>query len=176
MEDDMGFGDLRVAEARAYEEAHQRIVDACKEAFAVPENQANCSGLVKYVGEKLGIKIGQTGNGQANDIFDEIQKGSPWLYLGKGNAGAVKGAYYATQGFFVVAAWKSSSGSGHVAVVTDLQDLKGVKEVTDRNVAATWGVLDHAELAKFKEGIRSSFGADKRDAVIYAAQFPTKFS
>ena len=62
---------------------------------------------------------------------------------------------------------------GHVAIVTDLRDLsKHTSTITDRNVAASWGVLDHAELSQLNGRIRESFGADKRAEVFYAAQFP----
>ena len=41
------------------------------------------------------------------------------------------------------------AGNGHVAVVSDIRDLeKTTINLTDRNVAASWGVLDHEELAQ----------------------------
>jgi hypothetical protein len=169
-----GFGDLKVAEARGYEEAHKVVLDACASAFSDDDNKGNCSGFVKAVGDKRGIQVGTTGQGQANDIYDEIS-GSPWLDLGQGHAGAVKAAYYARQGYFVVAAWKSDSGNGHVAVVTDLKNLQSRGALTDRNVAASWGVLNHADLAQNGGAIRESFGPDKRDTVRYAAQYIKKW-
>ena len=49
----------------------------------------------------------------------------------------------------MIAAWKNMAGNGHVAVVSDIRDLeKTTINLTDRNVAASWGVLDHEELAQ----------------------------
>jgi len=170
----MGMGDLKVAESRQSAELHQTILDACSAALSNEENQANCSGFVKDAASKLGIKVGTTGNGQANDIFDEIDS-SPWIPLGTGHAAAVKAAYYALEGFFVIAAWRNDSGNGHVAVVTDLVGLQNRGAVSDRNVAASWGVLNNADLAQENGPIRESFGSGKREHVKYAAQFINKF-
>jgi hypothetical protein len=45
----MGIGDLRVAEARQYEELHQIVLNACSVALRAESDRANCSGLVKTV-------------------------------------------------------------------------------------------------------------------------------
>ena len=82
------------------------------------------------------------------------------------------GVYYARQGFLVIAAWKNDSGNGHVAVVTDITDLQKNKLfLTDRNVAASWGVLNLPDLAQLNGPLRGTFGGDKRDDVIYAAAY-----
>lgn len=167
----MGMGDLKIAEARGYERAHRQILDACSKAFKSDSNKANCSGFVKAVARELGIvAIGNLGAGRANDIYQELEK-RPWIPLGKGRAGAVEAAYAAREGSFVVAAWKNPSGSGHVAVVTDL-DLANLKiegAVSDRNVLASWGVLDHKDLAKNGGLIRTTFNpTNKLPDVIYA--------
>ncbi len=169
-----GMGDLKVAEARDYKTLHKLILKACSSSFTA-ENKGNCSGFVKAVGSRLGIRVGTTGAGQANDIYSEIAQ-PPWYQLGKGEKAAVKAAHYAKCGFLVIAAWKSEAGNGHVAVVTDIRDLaKTTINLTDRNVAASWGVLDHEELAQNNGRIRESFGQGKRDEVRYAAHFLSKF-
>jgi hypothetical protein len=173
----MGMGDVKVSEARAYEGLHRLILKACADAFEIAANRANCSGFVKDVGNRLGISIGGTGVGQANDIYSEID-GAPWYLLGHGAPAAVKAAYWARQSYFVVAAWKHPDGhNGHVAVVTDLRDLQQrVAALTDRNVAASWGVLNREDLAQDNGPIRESFGTLKRPNVKYAARFINKFS
>src|SRR6476659_1674755 len=54
---------IKVAEARQSAELHQVILDACSDALSNEDNQANCSGFVKTVGDKLGISVGTTGKG-----------------------------------------------------------------------------------------------------------------
>jgi hypothetical protein len=174
----MGFGDVKVAEARGYKRAHDVILKACAQAFADDDNCANCSGFVKAVADMVGVPLAKTGKGQANDIYLEIQK-PPWIPIGTGEAASVRAVYYAREGFLVVAAWKNpdANKNGHVAIVTDLRDLtKLTKVVTDVNVAASWGVLDRAELARQDGRVRDAFGPDKRPAVFYAAQYIRKWS
>jgi hypothetical protein len=167
----MGMGDVKIAEARSYETGHQRILRACTKAFQNAANRANCSGFVKAVAAELRVPIGNLGAGQANDIYDEIGK-PPWISLGKGHTGAVKAAYCARQGNFVIAAWKDpSGGNGHVVVVTDL-DLRGLGfagKVSDRSVLASWGVFNQADLARDGGPIRTTFNVQlKLPDVIYA--------
>jgi hypothetical protein len=171
------MGDVKAAEARDYANAHARILAACEVAFKSEANQANCSGFVKAVGTTLGIPVGTTGSGQANDIYDEIGK-PPWMPLGESEEGARRAIYAARQGFFVIAAWKSEAGkNGHVAVVTDLANLdRKTTQVTTRNILASWGVLDHSDLARLGGSIRESFSVTKKlPKVRYAAQYIRKF-
>jgi hypothetical protein len=166
-----GMGDLKVAEAQQYAEAHARIRKACDTAFGVSENRANCSGFVKAVASDLGIPI----QGQANDIYDQIQK-DPWRLLGRGDTGATAAVYAARQGFLVVAAWKNDEGNGHVAVVTDWNALGRTGAPTSRNVLASWGVLKLPDKAQNHGLIRESFDPKKKlPDVIFASRYIAKF-
>ena len=170
------MGDVKFAEARGYAKAHERILAACNRAFESEDNRANCSGFIKAVAADLGITVGLLGKGQANDIYSEIQN-PPWISFGSGHDGAVRAAYAAREGFFVVAAWKNSDGNGHVAVITDLANLRrGTFTVSDRNVAAAWGVLDRSDLAENGGFLRVTLNpTTKIPNTIYAGQYITKF-
>jgi hypothetical protein len=167
-----GMGDLKQAESEQNRRLNALITKACADAFGSVANRGNCSAFVRDVGSRLGIMI--TGQ-QANDIYIEIQR-PPWTLLGIGNQGAIKAPYYALQGFLVIAAWKNKSGNGHVAIVHDLRDLSNkITSISDRNIAASWGVLDMPNSAQFSGRIRDSFRATRLADTVYAARFITKF-
>jgi hypothetical protein len=167
-----GMGDLKQAEREQNRRLNALITKACADAFALAANRGNCSAFVRDVASRLGITIiGQ----QANDIYAEIQR-SPWILLGTGNQGALKAPYHALQGFLVIAAWKNQSGNGHVAIVHDLRDLSDkIAAISDRNLAASWGVLDIPANAQFNGRLRDSFSATKLTSTVYATRFITKF-
>jgi hypothetical protein len=166
------MGDVKIAEARQYAQAHARLRKACDDAFSVADNRGNCSGFVKAVAFDLGIPI----EGQANAIYDEIQK-DPWRVLGRGDTGATAAVYAARQGFLVVAAWKNEDGNGHVAVVTDWTALGRTGAPTSRNVLASWGVLNLPDKAQNHGLIRESFDPKKKlPDVIFASQYIAKLT
>jgi hypothetical protein len=167
-----GMGDLKQVEREQNRRLNALITKACADAFASTVNRGNCSAFVRDVGRRLGITIiGQ----QANDIYFEIQR-APWALLGIGNQGALKAPYQALQGFLVVAAWRNPSGNGHVAIVHDLRDLSSkIAAISDRNIAASWGVLDTPHSAQLNGRIRDSFSTTKLASTVYAARFITRF-
>jgi len=174
----VGMGDLKKAEQSHYAAWQAFVQQTCSDALTLAVNQANCSGFAKTVAGKLGIALGNTGNGQANDIYDEVTKpGGSWILLGVGADGAKLAPYYAKQGYLVLAVWKDRTGSnGHIAIVTDFRELTSkTSAITDRNVAASWGVLDRADLSQNNGPIRASFGPGKRDDVTYVAHSIMKY-
>jgi hypothetical protein len=167
----VGMGDVRLAEAVDYQVLNQFIVRACGEAYADERNRKACNVFVAAVARKLGLHV----DGLANDIYEEIEDGTPWMNCGRGFDGAVKAAYYARQGYFVVAAWENPAddGNGHVAVVTGFGHAKGA--ITSFDVLASWGVLNRP--AKHLKGIRWAFNVHKKfPDVIFGAQFIRRFS
>lgn len=171
-----GMGDVRVAEAREFRAMHKLIIDACEAAYAIDSNKAACNFFVQDVAKRLGITSGV--EGQANNIYDSIDHGSPWINCGTGLAGSVKAAHYAQDGFFVVAAWKNPTGdSGHVAAVVGLDIPKGAKSATSFHVVASWGVKDCPDEAVHLGGIRNTFApSSKLPNVIFGAQCIQKWS
>ena len=146
---------------------HDRVMRACEKWWplvgphALP-NCSDCSGFVISVARDLGVTLA----GRANDIFAAIQR-KPWSVLGAGDAAAQTAAIAATNGFFVVAAWKSPNrSSGHVAVIVDTNQNHKTRAFQGR-ARAYWGTLgDVGE----KYGMHtSSFGEKKLPSVIYAA-------
>lgn len=174
----VGMGDLKVAEARQYELLHKHIVSSCLAAYEIDKNKSACNFFVQDVAQRLGITSGVEGN--ANEIYDAIARGSPWIDCGTGVSGSVTAAYYALQGFFVVAAWKNSTGrSGHVAVVAglDFGSVPRGNSPTSFQVLSSWGVLDSPDDAKHLGGIRNTFSpGSKLPNVIFGAQFIQKFN
>lgn len=172
----VGMGDLRMAEVRGYEAAHRQILGACQAAYGVDRNKAACNFFVQDVASRLGITSGCEGS--ANEIYDAIDKGSPWINCGTGVSGSVTASYYAQVGFFVVAAWQNPTGnSGHVAVVAGLDIPRGAKSATSFHVLASWGVLNCPDDAVHLGGIRNTFSpGSKLPNVIFGAQYIQKFS
>ena len=170
----MGMGEVRLAEARAFSAMHLLVVAACERAFALEKNRANCSGFVKEVAKTLGIELGTLGAGAANDIFLEIGR-APWIQIGTGRQAAVRAAEWARTGSLVVAALQRGR-HGHVAIVTDFRDLRIRGATLDRNVAASWGVLERADLAQHGGPIRESFAIAQAENIRYACQGIKRFS
>ena len=146
----------------------RRIVLACEKWWPVTgpnglPNRSDCSGFVKSVAQELGITL----LGNANDIFNSIQS-APWSRLGIGDSAAHLAAVAATNGMFVIGAWRNSSGgNGHVAVIVDTNYSSPTVPYRDRAIAY-WGTLgsDGEKYAMHT----ASWGAAKRPQVIYAAR------
>jgi hypothetical protein len=173
-----GMGDLKTAEAQQYKILHARILDACHAAYQAERNKSACNFFVQDVARRLGITSGV--EGKANDIYASIEAGSPWINCGEGEAGSVAAAYYALQGFFVVAAWEDTEGgTGHVAVVAalDFSAIPKGRSPTSFHVLASWGMKDRPQNAKHLGGIRYTFSpSEKLPDVIFGAQFIQKFA
>lgn len=106
------------------------VEDACKAAFAA--NSGNCSGFVHAVGLQLGVTI----TGQADDIVTAMRAGGVWTPLA--DAGAARSA--AAAGKLVIAGMKGAEQTkpdpnGHVVVVVQRA------EPGDRYPRAYWGRL-----------------------------------
>jgi hypothetical protein len=127
-------------------------------------NKSDCSGFVSSVASELGVPGGLTGS--ANDMYHKIQS-SPWSVLGAGDHGAHLAAVAATNGKFVVGAWRNPSGGhGHVAVIVDTNYSSATVPHRTRALAY-WGTLGSEGE---KRSIHSNaWGASKRPHVIYSA-------
>jgi hypothetical protein len=59
--------------------------------------------------------------------------------------------------------------------VHDLRDLSNkIAAISDRNIAASWSVLDMPDSAQLNGRIRDSFSATKLASTVYAARFITR--
>jgi cell wall-associated NlpC family hydrolase len=157
--------DVGMAEYQA--SRRHRILAACEKWWpltgphALP-NKADCSGFVASVASELGVTL----NGTANDIFLAVQH-PPWSVIGTGEAAASNAAVAATNGYFVVAAWRAAGGGhGHVAVIVDTTQYHKTKAFQGR-ARAYWGTLG-GEGKKYAMHTES-FGTAKRPSVVYAA-------
>lgn len=146
---------------------HRRIILACEQCWpltgphALP-NKSDCSGFVASVARILGVSL----FGTANEIFAAIQR-KPWSVIGRGEVAASDAAVAATNGYFVVAAWKAESGSsGHVAVIVDTNQHHNVRAFQGR-AKAYWGML--GSVGDKYAMHTSSFGRAKLPHVIYSA-------
>jgi cell wall-associated NlpC family hydrolase len=149
---DVGMADYQMGRQR-------RIIMACEKQWPLmgPNNlinSADCSGFVQSVAKELGIALG----GNANAMYTAIQS-PPWSRLGVGDHAAHLAAVAATNGKFVIGAWKNpSGGNGHVAVT-----------VPHRTRAiAYWGTLgsEGEKYAKHSE----SWNSTRRAQVLYSAR------
>lgn len=116
-------------------ESHAKIIAACEKHFDAHKD--NCSGFVKAVVNELTGKILLTG--QANDIYDQLQK-SPWLTIGTGLTAQIIAGAKAAEGELVIAATKSQ-GHGHVAVIVDTNTAN---KTTSSKAIGYWGRLGSA--------------------------------
>lgn len=144
-----------------------RVLLACEKCWpltgpnALP-NKADCSGFVVSVARELGITL----SGDANEIFNALQR-RPWSVIGIGESAAATAAVAATNGKFVVAAWRNpTGGSGHVAVIIDTNQSHKTVAFQGR-ARAYWGTLGAVGMKYAMH--TDSFGTQKRPAVIYSA-------
>jgi hypothetical protein len=125
-------------------------------------NKSDCSGFVSSVASELGVAL----RGTANEIYHAIQM-PPWCVLGTGDHAAHLAAVAATNGKFVVGAWRApSAGNGHVAVIVDTNYSSNTVPHRTRAIAY-WGALGsegemHAPHSR-------SWNATKRPQVVYSA-------
>ena len=146
----------------------RRVLLACEKWWPLVgpntlQNRSDCSGFVISVAGELGILL----NGNANAIYYAIQL-SPWTRLGVGDFAANLAAAAATNGSFVVGAWRNSAGgNGHVAVIVDTNHSSANVPFRSRAIAY-WGTLG-AEGKKY-ERHSLSWGDTKRPQVLYASR------
>jgi cell wall-associated NlpC family hydrolase len=146
----------------------RRIISACEKWWPLTgpngvQNSADCSGFVRSVASDLGILL----IGQANDIYQVIQL-PPWSRLGTGEAAAELAGAAASNGKFVIGAWRETSGGhGHVAVIVDANSAAGTPAMRKRALAY-WGAL-HGTGKKYAVHSQS-WGKDKLPDVLYAAR------
>jgi hypothetical protein len=145
----------------------RRIINACEKWWPLigPSNLVNksdCSGFVTSVAKELDVSL----VGDANCIYTKIQ-GAGWSVLGFGDSAAHLAAVAATNGLFVVGAWRNPSGGrGHVAVIVDTNYSSPSVPYRTRALAY-WGTLG-AEGQK-RSLHSESWGVTKRPQVLYAA-------
>ena len=144
-----------------------RVIQACEKWW--PHHRLDCNAFVRAVALELGITL----NGDANHIHDTIGH-APWSSIGIGNAAASLAAVAATNGAFVVGAWKNPSGHGHVAVIVDTNYSSHT--APHRNHAiAYWGQLPPTQPAATGSGPREhashtlSWGSSTQPHVLYAS-------
>jgi len=145
----------------------RRVIMACEKYWPRigPNNKLNsadCSGFVQSVANELGVEL----VGNANAIYSAILQ-SPWSRVGAGDAAAHLAAVAATNGKFVIGAWKNSSGgNGHVAVIVDTNYSSHTVPHRTRAIAY-WGTLGSEGERYGKHS--NSWGNTKRPQVVYAA-------
>lgn len=163
---DVGMAQFQMSRQR-------RVILACEKWWPVMgsnqlPNYADCSSFVKSVANELGVAL--TGN--ANAIYNLIQM-PPWSRLGSGDSAAHLAAVAATNGMFVVGAWKNPdpNESGHVAIVVDTNYSS---HSLGRRAIAYWGQIGPKGHLAEGRGKRyrvhsESWGTSKLPNVIYAA-------
>jgi len=99
----------------------RRVILACEKWWPLTgsnplPNSADCSGFVKSVAREIGVTL----TGDANMIYNAIQH-SPWSRLESPDDAAQLAALAASNGMFVVGAWKNPDPRqyGQVAVIVD---------------------------------------------------------
>lgn len=138
-----------------------RVIAACKKNWDA--NKGDCSAFVRAVSQELGFTL----SGQANDIYQEIQK-DPWTRIGVGTQSSSVAGISAGEGKFVLAAM-TGSPNGHVAVVVDYRNAFDSYSPSERNKAvASWGAL-HSVGADYQK-ITSSFTAADLARTLFAYQ------
>jgi hypothetical protein len=160
----VGFGDLRVAEARAAQAQQTAIVTACENAWdeefiAGIKNSDNCSGFVKSVAGKVGILLPATAN--ADGLVDEIA--SKWTKLDSGLIAWRE----ARTGTFVLAGLKSSDhaparNNGHIVVITDGSLYRDI-------YPPCWGGSTGSAQSRGDKSVGEVWNRTDRDKVIYRA-------
>jgi hypothetical protein len=131
----------------------RRILVACEAHWV--EHHNNCSGFVKAVAGALGVEL----TGQANDIFQQVQK-APWHQIGTGaSAAQIAGVMAAQDGRFVLAASKGEN-NGHVAVITDFCHTWGNAKPSNGRPYGYWGSLG-AELVAGKNAAQKEYTNNK---------------
>jgi hypothetical protein len=158
---DVGMAEFQMGRQR-------RVLMACEKWWPLTgpndkPNKSDCSGFVRSVATELGIALA----GDANKIYDTIQR-APWSQLGTGDLAAHLAAVAATNGKFVVGAWRNPNpgGNGHVAIIVDTN--YSASTVLHRTRAiAYWGTLG-AEGRQYRKH-SESWGASIRAQVLYAA-------
>ena len=139
----------------------QKIIAACEKCW--PAYSSDCSGFVKAVAQELGVSL----YGNANAIFDEIHN-APWQAIGSGDSSATCAGVAASNGLFVVGAWKNpnSGESGHVAVIVDSNNSSHTVPYRNRAMAY-WGQL--GGVGEKYEMHSQSWGSSKRPEVFYSS-------
>jgi hypothetical protein len=105
-----------------------RVIRLCETLWEKSDYKQNCSAFVKAVAAELQIPL----SGQANDIYEHIQK-APWTYCGEGGHGSVVAGITASEGKFVVGA-SQDLPNGHVAIMVDYSNKSS-------RAKAYWGRL-----------------------------------
>lgn len=121
---------------KAGREKQLKIILACEKHWKLQQqgkkDKSACNTFVLAVTNELNVRLtGPT----ANDIFDELSRGGPWRFAGKGSRSTRAVGLLARSGQLVVAATKEKKGHGHVAIVVDWD------EATHRP-RAYWGQLN----------------------------------
>lgn len=109
-----------------------KIIVACEKHFDAHKD--NCSGFVKAVVNEVTNQL--LLSGQANDIYDQLQK-SPWVKIGSGITAQIIAGAKAAEGGLVVAATKGA-GHGHVAIIVDTNTVN--KKTSSKSIGY-WGRL-----------------------------------
>jgi hypothetical protein len=127
-------------------------IDECwdKKSFAGIANKSNCSGLVKCVGNEIGVKL----TGQANDIVDHIKVN--WSKAKDG----VEAKEKSEAGKYVIAGVKDSP-NGHVVIV-----VPGGLDWRGKYPTAAWGTFNG--LGEKKKTLNWAFPEDDRKCLTYA--------
>lgn len=137
------------------------IIEACREARAVPANAANCNEFVIAVAAKCGVTL----SGNADQIMREITS-PPWEQLGHDGVNASAAA---ANGALVVGGMTSQAlgeAHGHVVIV-----VKGPL-AQDKYPTAYWGSQNPAIRGEGGLGttVNYSFNTQDRERVIYACR------
>jgi hypothetical protein len=132
-------------------EKAQEVIKACQENLA-GQNQHACNYFVRDVATELNNGNGLL-NTTANIQISLLPQGPTWRNLGTGDAGATAALASADAGQLVIAGWENTKGHGHVAVVVKGLAVNGWPR-------GYWGQLGGQ--AGSNQGLRQSFGADKR--------------
>lgn len=147
----------------------RRVIVACERLW--PQigvqgrlNKSDCSAFVIAVAREIGILMAGP---YANDIYREVSS-APWQRVGVGNAAAQMAAVAATNGKFVVGAWRNPTGGhGHVAVIVDTSYSSPQIPFRSRAIAY-WGTL--GAIGERYQKHSDSWNSAKQAQVLYAVR------
>jgi hypothetical protein len=155
--------DLNLLDAK---DAKSKIAKSCVKCWFEKNprglhNWGDCSGFVEAVQADLWLKPFQ---GQANDIFDQVEKRADWVVLGSGSQALSQAGIAANCGSFTIGVWKNPKGNGHVAIITAYIPLLG--HTPEQHAIGGWGQLHR--VGHLLDRMSNSFGKDKHALVRYA--------
>jgi hypothetical protein len=150
-------------------DAQSKIIRSCAKCWFEKNasglhNWGDCSGFVKAVQKDLRLRPFE---GQANDIFHELDRRSDWAVLGSGSQALAQAGAAANAGALTIGVWENPrpGKNGHIAIITAYVSLLG--NIPEQHAIGGWGRL--RKVGHLLERMSLSFGQDKHAHIRYAS-------